>query len=85
MSGCSKIIQFFPERFRPDWEKCGLDIGEVQEIRLRVNQQVRVMLGEEITLPMKYGEKELEEIFRYLCHDSGYAYDEGRRQGFIMV
>lgn len=85
MSGCSKIIQFFPERLRPDWEKCGLDIGEVQEIRLRVNQQVRVMLGEEITLPMKYGEKELEEIFRYLCHDSVYAYEEERRQGFIMV
>ena len=85
MSGCTRITQFFPERFRPDWEKCGLDIGKVQEIRLRVNQQVRIILGEEVTLPMKYGEKDLEEIFRYLCHDSVYAYEEERRQGFIMV
>lgn len=85
MSGGSRIIQFFPERLRTDWEKCGLEIGVVQEIRLRVNQQVRVMMGEEVTLPMKYGEKELEEIFRYLCHDSVYAYEEERRQGFIMV
>lgn len=85
MPGCGRIIQFFPERLRPDWEKCGLEIGEVQEIRLRVNQQVRVVMGEEVTLPMRYGEKELDEIFRYLCHDSVYAYEEERRQGFIMV
>lgn len=85
MPGCGRIIQFFPERLRPDWENCALDIGEVQEIRLRVNQQVKVLIGEEVTLPMRYGEREIEEIFRYLCHDSVYAYEEERRQGFIMV
>lgn len=85
MAGCDSILQFFPERLRCDWEKCGLEFKKVQEIRLRVNQPVRILAGEERKLGMIYNERDMEDIFRYLCHDSVYAYEEERKQGYIMV
>ena len=85
MGKYNEIVQFFPERLRQDWEISGLDFQKVQEIRLRANQPVRVLCGREIKLSMRYGERELEEIFRYLCHDSVYAYEEERKQGYLMA
>lgn len=32
-----------------------------------------------------YSEKELEEMLRYLCKDSVYAYEEERKQGFLVI
>ena len=58
----NKILQFFPQRLRGDWERCGLDFGQIQEIRLRVNQPVKVFCGRERTLPFRYGEREMEEV-----------------------
>lgn len=81
----NRILQFFPQRLRDDWEKSGVRFDQIQEIRLRVNQVVRVLSDCEHRLPMIYGEREMEEIFRYLCHDSVYAYEEERKQGFIVV
>lgn len=81
----NRILQFFPQRLRDDWEKSGVRFDQIQEIRLRVNQVVRVLSDREHRLPMIYGEREMEEIFRYLCHDSVYAYEEERKQGFIVV
>lgn len=81
----NELPRFFPEHLRAGWETSGLDSRHVQEIRLRVNRPVRVIGEEELRLPFQYGEKELEEIFRYLCHDSVYAYDEERRQGYMTV
>lgn len=85
MSGCGKILQFFPQQLRSSWEESGLDFDKVQEIRLRVNQPVRVLSVKEHILPMIYDERDMEEIFRYLCHDSVYAYEEERKQGYIMI
>lgn len=85
MAADHRILQFFPQRLRPDWERSGLDFDNIQEIRLRVNQPVWVLAGSERRLPMIYGEREMEDIFRYLCHDSVYAYEEERKQGYIMV
>ena len=62
-----------------------IDFGQIQEIRLRVNQPVKAFCGRERTPPFRYGEREMEEVFRYLCHDSVYAYEEERKQGYIMV
>ena len=79
------ILQFFPQGLRSDWVRSGIRFERVQEIRLRVNQPVRVLSDHEQKLPIIYGEREMEEIFRYLCHDSVYAYEEERKQGYIMV
>lgn len=85
MAAENRILQFFPQRLRIEWERSGLDFDKVQEIRLRVNQPVWVLSDGERRLPIIYGEREMEEIFRYLCHDSVYAYEEERKQGYIMV
>ena len=85
MAAGNRILQFFPQRLRGDWERCGLEFEQIQEIRLRVNQPVKVFCGRERTLPFRYGEREMEELFRYLCHDSVYAYEEERKQGYMMV
>lgn len=80
-----KLIEFFPERLRKDWTGADLDSHDVKEIRIRAGRKVRVIAKREITMPFSYGERELEDIFRYLCHDSVYAYDEERRQGHLAV
>lgn len=80
-----ELVEFFPERLRKGWLELGLDSGAVREIRIRVNRRVRVLAECEIGLPFVYGERELEDIFRYLCHDSVYAYDEERKQGYLAV
>ncbi len=85
MAADNRILQFFPQRLRNDWERSGVRFEQIQEIRLRVNQPVRILSDRDHRLPMIYGEQEMEEIFRYLCHDSVYAYEEERKQGFIMV
>ena len=80
-----ELVTFFPERLRKDWLNAGLDSSAVREIRIRVGKRVRVIAEREIGLPFVYGEGELEDIFRYLCHDSVYAYDEERKQGYLAV
>lgn len=80
-----ELAEFFPKRLRTDWQELEMDIGSVREIRIRVNRRVRVIAECEIGLPLIYGEKELEDIFRYLCHDSVYAYDEERKQGYLVA
>lgn len=83
--GLKELLRFFPDRLRAGWENSGLDFKSIREIRLRVDMPVRVLEKEEIKLPMCYGERELEDIFRYLCRDSVYAYDEERKQGYMTV
>lgn len=85
MTADNRILQFFPQGLRGDWERGSVNFEKIQEIRLRVNQPVRVLTEREQKLPIIYGERELEEIFRYLCHDSVYAYEEERKQGYITV
>ncbi|MDE7478321.1 MAG: stage III sporulation protein AA [Lachnospiraceae bacterium] len=85
MAADNRILQFFPQGIRNGWERSSVDFEKLQEIRLRVNQPVRVLSDSEQKLPIIYGEREMEEIFRYLCHDSVYAYEEERKQGYIIV
>lgn len=80
-----KLIEFFPERLRRDWTSADLDSRDVKEIRIRAGRKVRVIAKRERVMPFAYGERELEDIFRYLCRDSVYAYDDERRQGYLSV
>lgn len=86
------VLQFFPEKLREPWQNCMIDWGEIAEIRLRVNCPVilRTCKGEQLLENNKrthvmYCEKEMEDIFRHLCHDSVYAYEEERRQGYMTL
>lgn len=79
------VSEFFPDKLRREWVNSNIDLKQVQEIRLRVNQPVRVLMGDEIKMPFIYCEKDMEEIFRYLCNDSVYAYENERTQGYITL
>lgn len=91
-----KLLQFFPGKYREEWKRFQVPWEEIQEIRLRVNQPVLVRTkNREYMLhtynvethreKLIYKEKDLEEIFRHLCKDSIYAYEEERRQGFMTI
>lgn len=86
------ICQFFPERLRQPWLRIQNIWDDVTQIRIRVNQPVLVELqGEELSLKndknevVVYGERDVEDVFRYLCHDSVYAYENERMQGYMTV
>lgn len=86
------VLQFFPDKLRAPWKNCKVSWENLTEIRLRVNQPVRMHTnqGERILTDTKnthviYSDKDMEDIFRYLCHDSIYAYEEERRLGFMTV
>ena len=88
MTGCEN---FFPEKLREHWKAYENKWQDIQEICLRVNQPVRIKKNEqEETLQWNgksvvYHEREIDEIFRYLCQDSVYAYEEQRECGVLTV
>ncbi len=52
-----------------------LKSGEIKELSQEIDFSKCVI----------YAEKELEEMLRHLCKDSIYAYEEERKQGFLVV
>ena len=87
------ILQFFPGKMRDEWKDKIQEIDKskknnwaVQEIRLRVNKRVVLIIdGKEYITDVIYSDKAMEDIFKYLCHDSIYAYEEERRQGYLTM
>lgn len=86
------VSQFFPEELRTAWYAWDKRQGELFEIRLRVNYPVRLhtakgecLLKDNKDTPVIYSERELDMVFRHLCHDSVYAYEQERRQGYMML
>lgn len=82
----TQIWHFFPERVRKEWERYDIEWEYIQEIRIRVNQPVIIKLqGKEIVTDMIYTERELDDVFRYLCQDSLYAYEQQRCNGYLTL
>jgi stage III sporulation protein AA len=81
----NRLEQFFPERLRADWRRTEYDIKSVREIRIRANMPVRITSDIEHRADFIYTDRDLEDIFKYLCHDSIYAYDYERRQGYMTL
>jgi stage III sporulation protein AA len=81
----NRLEQFFPERLRADWRRNEYDIKNVREIRIRANMPVRITGDIEYRTDFIYTDRDLDDIFKYLCHDSVYAYDYERRQGYMTL
>lgn len=92
------LLQLFPKEARPFWAKVAKDERSVQEIRLRARLPVIVLRnGQELFLDgagnytdreaeaCRTGEREVQELLQYLCHNSLYAYEDELRQGFITT
>ena len=86
------VLYFFPEELRTPWYMWEQRWNEIQEIRLRVNcpVSIRTISSERFLLNKEgerviYSDREMELIFRHLCHDSIYAYEEERKQGYMTL
>jgi stage III sporulation protein AA len=79
------LEQFFPERLRGEWRRLDYDIRGVREIRIRVNMPVRILADMEYKMGFTYGDRDISDIFKYICRDSVYAYDYERRQGYMTL
>ncbi len=93
-----EILHIFPDFMRPRWEKVAERADRLQEIRLRVNQPVTVLMNnrerflsvrgeltDDISHAVCSDEKELEAVLTHLCHYSIYAFADEIRQGFMTI
>ena len=92
------IERLFPPAWREFWRETIQRAEEVYEIRLRAEKPViiRGIWGEQFLDPEgrftkreecagKITQNLLSEIWRYLCQESPYAYEEELRRGFLTV
>lgn len=86
------ICQFFPDRLRQPWMEIKDKWGEITQIRIRTGKKVIIeQLDREEYLKNKdktdviYNGRDVEDIFKHLCHDSVYAYEKERMMGVMTV
>lgn len=80
-----QVIEWLPQSFECLWEK--LPLSEVEEIRIRVNRPLEVMLkGKALffeTLTMTLSD--IEHLFQKLAYYSIYAFEEELKHGYITI
>ena len=58
----------------------------IEEIRLRVDQNISIKIGQEMkNLDYKISKKEIEETFENICEKSIYSYTKQISEGFITI
>lgn len=94
----NSLLQLFPAEKRAFWS-CAAAQGErLQEIRIRVDRPIVLLLGDREMFLNERGDlqstveharcatgRELEELLNHLCHYSLYAFEDEFRQGFLTV
>ncbi len=93
-----EVLHIFPDFMRSVWGKVAEQAEHLQEIRLRVNQPVTILMNnkewflsesgdltQEWSQAMYSSEKELEAVLTHVCHYSIYAFADEIRQGFMTI
>ena len=93
-----EVLHIFPDFMRSVWIKVAEQAEHLQEIRLRVNQPVTILMNnkewflsesgeltQEWSQAMCSNEKELEAVLTHVCHYSIYAFADEIRQGFMTI
>lgn len=93
-----EVLHIFPDFMRSVWVKVAEQAEHLQEIRLRVNQPVTILMNnkewflsesgeltQEWSQAMCSSEKELEAVLTHVCHYSIYAFADEIRQGFMTI
>ncbi|WWR14874.1 stage III sporulation protein AA [Lachnospiraceae bacterium JLR.KK008] len=93
-----EILGLFPDFLRGLWQNIASQADSLQEIRLRADKPVTVLLGQRECFLGKDGgttadegqayrirARELEAVLNHICRYSVYAYEEELRQGFLTV
>lgn len=82
------VLEYFPEELNnviTNFLK-SKNIKEIEEIRLRINQNISLKIGQsKIMLPKKITNKSLEEVFENICEKSIYTYTKQISEGFITI
>ena len=98
MAGREEILGLFPDYFRKIWENTAEYGDSLQEIRLRAEQPILLLLSHKECFlakdgsftskegqALRVGKKDLEGILNHICRYSVYAFEEELRQGFLTV
>lgn len=93
-----EILYLFPETSRGRWRKVAAYVEKLQEIRLRADMPLTVLIdggelfvddgGEFVDMPeaaARPAPEELENMLKHLCRYSIYAFADEIRQGFLTV
>lgn len=78
------VLEYFPENIKqrlqnyPNKEK-------IEEIRIRVNQNIAIKIGKIEVINYKISKQEIEEIFENICEKSVYSYTKQISEGFITI
>jgi len=94
----SLIYEVFPGKLHNTFECLEKQINRTEEIRLRVNRPVTVMLGGAEYFVSKTGQLirgngdfvtidsyDMESIVNHICNSSPYAYEEEIKRGYITI
>ena len=90
-AGKDQILNILAKSVRKLIQDDGADQGNIQEIRLRTGQPVRIIRdNEERLLPSEkrphiITKEEVRETMEYISHYSLYAYENELRQGFLTI
>ena len=93
-----EVLHLFPEAMRDRWRKVAVWADRLQEIRLRAEAPITVLIDNQEWFVTQNGElmdrqpvgaesrpEELEAVLTHLCQYSLYAFADEIRQGFLTI
>ena len=83
----SETIEYFPKTIQEKIKYISkYEVENIEEIRLRVDQNISIKIGQEMkNLDYKISKKEIEETFENICEKSIYSYTKQISEGFITI
>jgi len=79
-----EMIKYFPKELKEEIES--VDLQEIEEIRLRVNQNVLLKFSNrEKLLSYVVNSKSMQDLLERMCENSIYSYQEQIREGYIVL
>lgn len=98
MAKKDEILHIFPDYMRSLWQEAAEKADVLQEIRLRVNREIVVVIdgmekyldksGQVVAEIEKGGcinERDMEAVLNHICDYSLYAFSDEIRQGFLTI
>lgn len=98
MAKRDEILHIFPDFMRDKWKEAAERADELQEIRLRLDREVVLLMenrewyltkGGHVVGDRREGfkisEQELEAVLNHICDYSVYAFADEIRQGFLTI
>lgn len=98
MAGSGEILRIFPDYLRDKWKAVAQKADRLQEIRLRVQREIVVILDgkeffldkrgqivQDISVADKMEGQDMDAILNHVCDYSLYAFADEMRQGFLTI